>query len=164
VPPAARAPLGPGQAVADLDLHVLDALHDQLRDALASRDLDVVARVGVDEEDLELAAVAAVEQAGRVEARDAVAQRQPAPRLDEPGVALRDRQGESGGDDRTSTAGLQHDPLACEQVEAGVARLRVRRQRQVGIESLHRDREHRRPMVLVRAGTLASCSPGWTSR
>src|SRR3954454_16696374 len=74
----ALAAFGVRQLV-DLDqVGVLDGLDHELRDALALRDLEGFARVGVDQEHLELAPVSRVDQAGGVEARDAVLRRQAA--------------------------------------------------------------------------------------
>src|SRR4051812_9666591 len=79
----ALAPLGDGQLV-DLDqAGVLDGLEHELRDALAPHDLEVLGRVGVDQQHLELAPIAGVDQAGRVQAGDAVLQCEAAPRLHE---------------------------------------------------------------------------------
>jgi hypothetical protein len=45
---------------------VLDALHDQLRDAVAAAQVQLGARVVVDEAHADLAAVAGVDRSGRV--------------------------------------------------------------------------------------------------
>lgn len=69
--------------------------------------------------------------------------RQTAPRLDEPRVSDGQRDGDPGGHERPSTSGAQDHPFASDEVHARVARVRVRRQRKIGIELPERNREHR---------------------
>ena len=72
---------------------------------------------------------------GRVEAGDAVAEGEPAARLHEAGVALGDGDGDAGGDQGPAAAGRERGVLAGDEVEPGVARPGVGRQRQVGVEA-----------------------------
>src|SRR5205085_11757311 len=76
--------------------------------------------VRVQEDDLELAAVAGIDQAGRVHDRDPVAVREPGPRLDKACVPFGDGHGEARADDR-ALAGRELDPLTRSKVEAGVS-------------------------------------------
>ena len=82
--------------------------------------------VGVQQHDPQLAAVAGVDEARRVDDRDAVLRREPRTRLDEPRVAVGDRDREPGADERT-LAGRELDALAGREVEARIARVRARR-------------------------------------
>ena len=129
----------------DLDpLDLLDALDDQLGDAVAAADLVVGGRVGVEQHALQLAAVGGVDDPRRVDERDAVAQREPAARHDEPGVAGRDGEGDARRHDRPPAAGLDDCALPGVEVEPGVAGMGVGRQRKVGIEADDGHRQHRR--------------------
>ena len=82
----------------------LDHLHrghrqdHQLGDAVARPDVERLLGVGVQEHDHELSAVAAVDQAGRVQHGDAVAGREAGAGLDEPRVAGGDRDRQAGRD------------------------------------------------------------------
>jgi hypothetical protein len=123
---AAHASLRLGQLV---DLDGLDPgklEQDELRDAHPGLDDEGLTRVGVQERDAQLAAVAGVDEAGSVHDRDAVLDRKPGTRLDEARVALGDRDREAGADER-ALARRELDPVARGQVEAGVARVRARR-------------------------------------
>ena len=97
---AAHAPLAVRQLV-DLDeLDLGHRQHDELRDAHARLDDERLARVGVQQRDLQLAAVAGVDEAGRVDDRDAVLRREARARLHEARVPVGDRDGEPGRDER----------------------------------------------------------------
>jgi hypothetical protein len=137
VPEPAASPLGGAEVVRGRPRHPGHGLHDQLGDAITAVDLVVVVGVGVDEEDLELVPVARVDEAGRVEAGDAVAQGQAAAGLHEPGVALGEGEGDPGRDQRPAAASAQHRSLSGQDVEAGVALLGVGGQRQLGVEVDH---------------------------
>ena len=101
--------------------------HDELGDPHPRLDDERLARVGVQQRDAQLAAVAGVDEPGRVHDRDPVLRREARARLDEPGVARRDRDREPGADER---------PLA---------RARARRAR------TRRGRGPRRPRTRARA-------------
>jgi hypothetical protein len=125
---------------------VLDPLHDELRDAVEAAQLQHLARVVVDHHDLQLTAVAGVDSAGRVHDRDAVPGRQAGARVDERGVAVRQRDGQPGP---------QHDALTRRdlgvlgghQVAAGVARVGVRGQRHLRVQPADQDLQHGRPLA-----------------
>ena len=86
---AAHAPLRLGQLV-DLDRLDLGHRHDhELGDPHARLDDERLARVGVQQRDAQLAAVARVDEARRVHDRDAVLRREARARLDEARVARR---------------------------------------------------------------------------
>ncbi len=71
-------------------------------------------------------------------------QGQSAAGLDEAGVTVGDGDGDAGGHQRPAAAGGEQGVLPGHQVEPGVARTGVGRQRQVGIELHHMDFEHGR--------------------
>ena len=92
--------------------------------------------VVVDEQHLDLAAVAGVDRAGRVDHPDAELVRQSRARVHERRVPGRQRDRHPGRHHRP-LARLQHHVLGGHQVGAGVAGMGVRRQRQVGVEPAH---------------------------
>ena len=126
--------------------------------------------IEVDQQHLQLVAVAAVDEPRRVEAGDPVAQGQPAARLHEPGVALGQGEGDAGGHQRPPAAGRQRGVLAGQQVEAGVARPRRRRAaagRDRGAPRGRRGRSARSRSVggcRTPTGRVRRCWCGWTSR
>ncbi len=114
--------------------HFLDALDDQLRDAVAAAYRVVVGGVGVHEHGLDLAAIRGVDQAGRVDDADAVLQRQPGAGHHQPAPPDGDRDRDPGRHERPTTTGAQERVLTGVQVEAGIAEVGVARQREVGVE------------------------------
>ena len=92
-------------------------------------------RVGVEQHDLDLAAVRGVDQARRVGQRQAVVQGVAAARQHEPGVADGDGDGDARRHQQPPT-GRRHDAvLTGPQIEAGIAGVGVGGQREVGVES-----------------------------
>src|SRR5262249_60394610 len=77
---------------------VFDFLDNELGDAVAAGELHQGVAV-VHQQDLDFAAIAGVDQAGRVEKTEAVAQGQAGTGEDEAGIAGRDRQSEAGRDE-----------------------------------------------------------------
>ena len=69
---------------------------------------EALARVGVQEDDEDLAAVAGVDQAGRVHERDPVARGEPGTRLDEARMSFGDCDGEAGADRRPLSRRERH--------------------------------------------------------
>ena len=135
---AACAALARRQLVHLDELDLGDREDDELRDAHPRLDHERLARVGVQERHLELAAVAGVDQAGRVDERDAVTRREAGARLDEAGIALGDRDGEAGRDERP-LAGRQLDVLARGEVESRVAVVGALGDDGVGMETPDRE-------------------------
>jgi hypothetical protein len=90
--------------------------------------------VGVQQDDLDLVAVTGVDEPRGIGHGDAVAQRQAAAREHEAGVPLRDGDGQARRDHRPPAAGSDDRVLSGQEVEAGVARPRVRREGQVRVE------------------------------
>jgi hypothetical protein len=117
-------------------------LDHELCDPVASAYLIRTHRIGVDEQDPELVAVATIDQPRGVEARHAVTEGETAAWQDEPGIAMGKRDGDSGGDKRTSATGHEDSILTGVQICPGVARMRVARHRQIGIEADERDLQH----------------------
>ena len=122
---------------------MLHALHHELRNPFSPADLEILIRIGVHQQHLELSAVPAVDQTGRVEAGHTMLQRQTAAGLDEPGVPLRNSHGEPCGHQRAPTAGSEHGIVSGRKVEAGVTATRIAGEREVEVESHHRNLKHR---------------------
>ena len=140
-PEAAHASLAVGKLV---DLDRVDAgnlEHDELRDPHARLDDERLARVGVQQRDLQLAAVAGVDQPRRVHDRDAVLRREARARLDEARVSLGDRDGEPGADQR-ALARCELDVLARREVEARVAGVGAARDDRVVAQPPDRQLDH----------------------
>jgi len=121
---------------------VLDRLHDELGDAFTAGDLERLGRIVVDQAHLQLTAVAGVDQPRGVQDGDPVLERKTAPRLDQACVALRKRDRDAGGDEGPTTGGSKGDVLSGDQIDTGVTRSGVGRERQVGIEAEDREIKH----------------------
>lgn len=133
VPEPSVAPLS-GVVLIDLDeLHMLDCLDHQLSDPLSPSDLEVLGRIGVDEQHLQFASVTGVDEPRGVETCHAVFQREPAARLDEPRVAIGDGNGDAGGDERPLAAGAEQTVLPCQKVDACITLFRIAREWQVRV-------------------------------
>ena len=114
---------------------MLDLLDHQLRDPVAPLDFVRLIGVGVDQQDLDLVARAGVDEAWRVETRDAMAESQSAPGLHEAGVARRDGESDAGGNEGPSATRRQDRGLTGQKVAAAVVGPGIRRQRKIGIET-----------------------------
>ena len=152
--PKPPAPRGVGGSSSDLD--GLDRRHghdDELGDAHAGLDDEALVLIGVEQHDGHLAAVAGVHEAGRVDDGDPVPRGQAGARLHEPGVALRDGDGEAGADGR-ALARAELDPVAGGQVEPRVARVGPAGDGGLGAQAPHRqvDQRARPGAVGVRVG------------
>ena len=121
---------------------MLDRLHDELGNALTTGDLERFGWVVVDQAHLQLTPVTGVDQARGVQDGDPVLERKTAPRLDQACVALRKRDRDAGGDEGTTAGGSKGDVLSGDQVDTGVTRPGVGRERQVGIEAEDREIKH----------------------
>ena len=121
---------------------MLDRLHDELGNALTTGDLERFGRVVVDQANLQLTPVTGVDQARGVQDGDPVLERKTAARLDQAGVALRKRDRDAGGDEGPTTGGGKGDVLSGDQIDTGVTRSGVGRERQVGIEAEDREIKH----------------------
>jgi len=128
-----------------LDLHELDllhGLHHELRDSLTTFDGERLGRVMVDEADFQLAAVARVDEPRGIEAGHAVLDRETAPGLHEAGVAVGERNRDTGGYQRSASGRRKDDIFSRDEIHTGVARSGVGREGQVGIETEDRKIEH----------------------
>lgn len=94
-------------------------MDDKLGDAVAFVDLDVVRGVQVDEDDFELSSVVGVDEARRVDYRQALLDGQAAAGLDEAGVAVRAGRWPASRD-QTAFEGLQDAVLVGAQIQAGI--------------------------------------------
>ena len=159
VPEPARAALRSRQVLHRRPDHLGHSLHDELGDAIPSLHLEGLVGIEVHEQHLQLVPIARVDQAGRVEAGDAVAQGEAAAWLHEPRVALGQGEGDAGRDQGPSAAGLEPRRLPGHEVEAGIAGPRVGGQVEVGIEPHHRDRQ-----LVAHGGEARTRRPGrWPS-
>lgn len=122
---------------------MLHPLHHELGDPLPPTHLEVLGRIGVHQQHLELSAVSAVDEPGGVQTGHAMLQRQTAARLDEAGMSFGDGHGEPGGDQRPTTAGGEHGVMGRREIEAGVTDTRIGGQGQFRVEAHHRDLKHR---------------------
>jgi hypothetical protein len=120
------------------EAHALDPLDQQLRHAVAGRDPEGLVAV-VDQHDLELAPVVAVDHAR--ERVDAVAHGEAAARPDEADVPGRDLEAHAGRDGRAS-APSDLDRLARAEIRARGARGGVAGQRSASVQQ-HRHDERR---------------------
>jgi hypothetical protein len=96
-----------------------DGSDDELGDAHSGLDDEVVVRIGIEEHDADLPAVAGVDEAGRVHDPDAVARSEAGTRLHESGVPLGDLDGDPGRHNRTTTWS-EADALAGDEIDPGV--------------------------------------------
>jgi hypothetical protein len=78
----------------------LDSLDHELGDLLSTGDVDRLCWIEIDEEDLELAAVAGVDDTGGVRERESLAQSAARPRVNEACKPLRNGDRKAGWDDR----------------------------------------------------------------
>ena len=162
-PPSPRSE--PGSVSTSWKQGPLDPLDDQLGDPVAAPEHHGLARVEVDHAHLDLAAIAGVDRAGRVDQADPVPDRQPGARVDERGVAVRQRDGDAGGQQRA----LARRQLRVDrgvQVGAGVAGMGVRRQRDAGVEPADQDVDASRVHLVpadVSGGPCAAAAAAATS-
>ena len=113
-----------------------DFLDDELGYAVAFIDLDVVGGIQVDEDNLEFSSVVGVDEARRVDYRQALLDGQAATGLDEAGVAIGQGDGQPGRD-QTAFEGLQDAVLVGAQIQAGIGGMGVFGKLDGGIETLY---------------------------
>ena len=127
-----------------------------------------VLRVGVVQDDLDLSAVAGVDQAGRVEDGDPVLRGKSRSRLHEAREAIRNRDGEPRARERPVARPDLH-PVAGGQVEAGVALVRLNRHDRVVAQPPDGELGHRRlPCEASSSSRTRNCAnrraSAWLSR
>lgn len=115
-----------------------DFLDDELGYAVAFVDLDVVGGVQVDEDNLEFSSVVGVDEARRVNYRQALLDGQAAAGLDEAGVAIGQGDGQPSRD-QTAFEGLQDAVLVGAQIQAGIGGMGVFGKLDGGVETLYVD-------------------------
>lgn len=115
-----------------------DFLDDELGYAVAFVDLDVVGGVQVDEDNLEFSSVVGVDEARRVNYRQALLDGQAAAGLDEAGVAIGQGDGQPSRD-QTTFEGLQDAVLVGAQIQAGIGGMGVFGKLDGGVETLYVD-------------------------
>src|SRR5919109_2356908 len=155
-PEAAHIPLTRREL---LDLDETDRRHrgnDELRDPHSRLDNERLLRVGVQEYHPDLPSVAGVDQPGRVDDPDPVARGETGTRLHKAGVALRYLDCDPGTDDG-ARARRERDALARNQIDPGVAFVRVARKNRVVAQPSNGDVDHR-------AETSASVTPATRNR
>jgi L-seryl-tRNA(Ser) seleniumtransferase len=141
----------------DMPLDFLDSLDHQLREPVATMHDERVLRVGVQQDHLHLAAVGGVDQTRRIGHRQAVVQRVSTAGKHEAREAGRDGDRDAGRHQQPATA-RRHDPiLSRTKIKAGVARMCVRGQGQVGVES--NDRHGKHSMRLCHTTAMAGYAP-----
>jgi hypothetical protein len=109
---------------------------DELGDTLTALDRDRIVAV-VDQDDLQFAAIARVQNAGSVDDADTITSGETAPRGDKTHVALGQGHGDSRRHERT-LSGTEHEVIPRPQVDAGVSRVRRSGKRKTGIQPLER--------------------------
>jgi len=106
--------------------------------AVAFVDLDVVGGIQVDEDNLEFSSVVGVDEARRIDYRQALLDGQAAAGLDEAGVAIGQGDGQPGRD-QTAFEGLQDAVLVGAQIQAGIGGMGVFGKLDGGVETLYVD-------------------------
>ena len=101
-------------------------------------DLDVVGGVQVDEDNLEFSSVVGVDEAWRVDYRQALLDGQAAAGLDEAGVAIGQGDGQPSRH-QTTFEGLQDAVLVGTQIQAGIGGMGVFGKLDGGVETLYVD-------------------------
>jgi oligoribonuclease len=139
---ATQAPGGGRQVGGGAERHLFDPLHHQLGNPVATVDLEVDRRVGVDDDHRDLVAKAGVDETRTVDQGDPMAPGQPAARLHETGVALRDGDTHAGWHQRPAASGRHDRPDPGHQVGPGVAGSSVTGHAHVVVDEHRRDFEH----------------------
>ena len=157
MPESARAARGLSQSVRGhrIENGFFDTDDHQLCDTVPSAHRVVLFGVVVDQQHLQFAPIARVDEAGCVQAGDTVTQGQSTAREDQTCVSLRDGHGKTGGDQGPPTPGGQHDVPARPQVGPGVAGSSVGGQWQLRVELVEGHTEHRWTLL-----TSARLGPG----
>jgi DUF3093 family protein len=118
----------------------LHPLYDKLRDSVTSGDLHQGRPVMVDQNDHDLAPISGIDRARRVEHSDAQAGRQAGSRMHQADVPVGQFDGHASGD-RDPGTGRDVDVGGGVQIGPGIARMGVRRERQIRVELADSDRE-----------------------
>jgi len=141
----AGAPFGVRQHVDLYKPCLFDPLEHQLGYPIPTLELDRVAKIVIDDDDLDLAPIPGIDGARRVDQAQPSSCSQPRPGVDERRVAVRERYRYPGRKDG-SLAGRHRQVLGGHDIGAGVPRQGVGGQRQVSVQSLdeHLERHGRK--------------------
>lgn len=129
-----------GKGLDSLESGALEPLDDQLGDPVAAPEHDLLDRVVVDQQDLDLAAVPRIDRSRGVHDRQPVPRCQARTGVDESDVAVGQRDRDPGRDERPLPRGERHVDGA-QQIGPGIPGVGIAGQRQAGIELLDRDQE-----------------------
>ena len=130
----AGAAFGVLEGVDHPELTAFDALDDQLSNPVTPMHLIGRRRIRVHQQDPEFIAETGVDQAWRVQARNSMPECKAAPRLDEAGKTVRQRQCNASGNERPSSTRGQHDILTGHQIGTGITNPGVAGKRQIGVQ------------------------------
>ncbi len=129
VPEAPRAPMAVGKLVGRDERCRRHRRQHELGDAVTPVDLVIGDRIGVDQQHLQLPAIARVDEPGRVQAGHTVLRGEPGAGQYEPRVALRKRHRHPRRHDRPAPTGAEQDVFTRAQIRPGIARPGVARNR-----------------------------------
>lgn len=121
---------------------MLNALDHQLRDAVPDSDLIVVFRVKVDQQHLDLSAIARVDESRGVQAGDTVTEREPTSGLDEASESFWQGHLDPGANEGPSAARCQRDRFGGHKVASRIERMGIGRQRHIVTEPFDGDLDH----------------------
>lgn len=127
---------------------MLDSLDHELCDPITSDDFVIMDWVEIDQEHLDLTAVAGIDQAGSVQAGHAVTEGESASGLDESCVPLGERQFDPSAHKTTAATGCQQGRLGSDEVTSGIGRVGVGRHHDVFAQEFdgHFDHDARVPL------------------
>src|ERR1700722_7568841 len=126
-------PARPWQLSYLMEDRILDPLDHQLGDPVSAPEADRAAAICIEQDDLDFSTVPGVYRARRVDYGHPVPGRQPRARVHKSRVTLRQGDGDAGGY-KHPLAGAQFNIHRGIQVDAGVARVRTTRQRQLLVQ------------------------------
>lgn len=118
-----------------------DGGDDELGDAVAPGDVDRFGRIQVHEHDPDLAAVAGIDHARPIRDAQPATQGQAAACVNEGGEARRQRDRDAGRHEQ-ARAGGEDRVMSGAQIESGIPRMLIGRQREVRVESMDEDVGH----------------------
>ncbi len=145
---AVRPPRALRQGLRGEEASDLDRDDHELRDPVAAVHGVRLVRVGVDEDDSDLAAEARVDEPRSVETGHAVANGETAAGEHQPGVTFGDRDREASRDERPPAGRIENDVTGGDEVGSGIAGVRIGGRRRVGFQGGEGYIEHRGRVAL----------------
>ena len=124
-PEAALASFGLIERIDHIPYHVFHLLNHKLRDTIAGVDFKKVVRIEINERDLKLPTIMAINEARGIENGNALLDGKAASGLHKACISLRYRDSKTGGNKRTLERSERH-MLGSTKIHAGVARIGVR--------------------------------------